>query len=247
MTKDQLDLPQVKHIYQNHSIDSTRWDHYRPRDGDVIVATSIKAGTTWMSNIVLQLVFAAEPPVTIADVVMWPELRMMPLDDMIDNLESQKHRRIIKTHVPLDGLRFFARARYVVVGRDPRDVFMSLWNHYLHERPESIAVQNAVPGRVGPPLPECPPTLHDLWQKWINEGWFEWEQEGWPYWGNMRTYQLWWPYRNLDNVLLVHFNDLLADLPKEIAHIAEFLEIEASDDLLGKIAVSFPVKWTTLK
>ena len=50
-------LPRVEHIYQNHFLDSTRWDHLRPRDDDIVVATPYKSGTTWMQSIVLHLIF----------------------------------------------------------------------------------------------------------------------------------------------------------------------------------------------
>ena len=48
----------------------------------------------------------------------------------IGTLEAQQHRRFIKSHLPLDGLPFFPQVKYIVVGRDARDVAMSLWNHY---------------------------------------------------------------------------------------------------------------------
>ena len=36
----------------------------------------------------------------------------------------------MKSHLAADGLRFFPQAKYIVVGHDTRDVFMSLFNHY---------------------------------------------------------------------------------------------------------------------
>lgn len=40
--------PQVTHMYQNHHLDSTRWDRFFPREGDIVVATPYKSGTTCM-------------------------------------------------------------------------------------------------------------------------------------------------------------------------------------------------------
>ena len=41
-----LSYPTVEHIYQHHTLDSTRWDKYVPRNEDVILATPYKSGTT---------------------------------------------------------------------------------------------------------------------------------------------------------------------------------------------------------
>ena len=54
MVSDQQ--PKRVHTYQNHTFDSTRWNYYTPRKDDIIIATSYKSGTTWMQNIVLQLI-----------------------------------------------------------------------------------------------------------------------------------------------------------------------------------------------
>ena len=33
-------LPTVVHTYQNHTLDSTLWQRFTPRDDDIVVATS---------------------------------------------------------------------------------------------------------------------------------------------------------------------------------------------------------------
>ena len=53
-------LPQVIHTYQNHTLDSTRWQRYQPRSGDIVIATSYKSGTNWMQEIVRQLIFQGQ-------------------------------------------------------------------------------------------------------------------------------------------------------------------------------------------
>jgi hypothetical protein len=39
-------------VVRNWIMDSRRWDGYKPREGDVIIATPPKVGTTWMQQIV---------------------------------------------------------------------------------------------------------------------------------------------------------------------------------------------------
>jgi aryl sulfotransferase len=129
-----------------------------------------------------------------------------------------------------------ASAQYIFVGRDPRDVFMSMWNHYSAYTPEMYRRVNETPGRVGPPLPPCPGDIHEFWRLWTTRGWFEWETEGWPHWSNFRHVQSWWTFRHLPNILHVHYNDLLADLAGEIARIAGWLGIDCPPDRLAGIA-----------
>ena len=56
-----MKTPKISKVYQNHTLDSTRWNHYSPRDGDIVISTSYKSGTTWMQNIVGNLIFQDEP------------------------------------------------------------------------------------------------------------------------------------------------------------------------------------------
>lgn len=60
----------------------------------------------------------------------WIDARFQgPVDEELAQLEAQTHRRFIKSHLPLDGLPYYPNVKYLVVARDPRDVFMSLMNH----------------------------------------------------------------------------------------------------------------------
>src|SRR5689334_16336013 len=123
--------PTVRHLYQNHHLDATRWRAFTPRAGDIVVSTAYKSGTTLTQTIVTNLIFPdGDMPASVGDISPWLDLRVAPLQEVIATLEAQTHRRCIKTHLPLDGLPFFDNVQYLVVGRDPRDVFMSLVNHY---------------------------------------------------------------------------------------------------------------------
>ncbi|MEZ4731571.1 MAG: sulfotransferase domain-containing protein [Caldilineaceae bacterium] len=232
-------LPTMMHTYQNHLLDSTRWNCYQPRPDDVVIATSIKSGTTWTQEIVHQLIFWGQEAPGRGAVSPWLEARWRPLDDLIGQLEAQPHRRFIKSHLPLDGLPFFPQVKYIVVGRDPRDVFMSLWNHHANYTPEFLArittYVNDTPGRVGETFPHALVDIHTFWREWITQGWFPWESEGYPYWGNLHHSQSWWNYRHLPNILFLHYNDLLTDLAGEIQRIANFLTIPLAEEQLPVI------------
>ncbi len=49
-------------------------------------------------------------------------------------------------------------------------------------------------------------------------------------------YHNWWQYRHLDNIHLVHFNNLLENLRTEIEHIAGFLEVKVDNAAINTIA-----------
>jgi aryl sulfotransferase len=215
-------LPTRTRTYVSYIFDSRNWDRYRPRPGDVVISTSYKSGTTWMQNILRQLVFPHEPRPAVSAVSPWLDRQHDDLEPAIAALEAQTHRRFIKSHMPLDALPYFSEVRYIVVTRDPRDVFMSFWNHYS----EMTDAYFAASGRPGlEPMPRCPDDIHALWALWISTGWFPWESEGWPHSGNLYHAMSWWRFRHLPNILFVHYADLLADLPGEIERVAAFLGI----------------------
>src|SRR5215216_5064385 len=125
-------LPKVIHVYQNHHLDSTRWERYAPRVGDIVISTSIRSGTAWTQQIVRQLILWDQPDEGLErtpqmEASPWLDHPGVSLDTVIDLLEAQQHRRFIKTHLPLDGLLYHPQVRYIVVARDARDVFMSFF------------------------------------------------------------------------------------------------------------------------
>ena len=227
-------LPQVTRIYQFHSLDSTRWNQYQPRPDDIVISTSLKSGTTWMQEIVRQLVFLGQDVrerdgVPVGQVSAWPDAPWLPVEKMLEKIEAQQHRRFFKTHLPLDGLPFFAQVKYIVVGRDARDVAMSMWNHYAGMTEGAFEFHNGIQGRIGEPLPRPPQDIHAFWHNWISRGCFDWVSEGYPFQPNLYHTQSWWNYRHLPNILFVHYNDLKADLAGELRRLADFLAILLAD------------------
>ena len=170
MANSSAQLPAIAHPYQNHSMDSLRWNFFAPRTDDIVVATSYKAGTTWVQAIVANLIFAGELRGSIHSLCPWLDSRLFPLELVLTALEQQTHRRSIKTHLPLDSLPFHPGIKYLYVGRDPRDVFMSWWNFYGDFSPQLISAMNNTPGRMGDELPRCPDDIHELWRGWMTRG-----------------------------------------------------------------------------
>jgi aryl sulfotransferase len=224
------DFPRVTREYKNHHLDSTRWRVFEPRDDDIIVTTSYKSGTTWMQQILRLLILRDDPSAPYArEASPWFDARFhAPIEELAAAIEAQTHRRFIKSHLPFDGLPYYPQAKYVVVGRDTRDVFMSLWNHYGNYTDMVMQRLNDMDGWSGDPLPDPPTEIRPFWRSWMTRGWFDWESEGWPFWSNLHHTQTYWDYKHLPNMLLVHYSDMLADLPGQVQRVADFLDIEIS-------------------
>jgi aryl sulfotransferase len=202
----------------NHHFDSTIWNDLVFRDDDIIVGTYAKAGTTWMQQIIAQLLFDADPDLSVADMSPWLDLRIPPKDVKLPLVEAQTHRRFLKTHLPVDALRFSARAKYIYIGRDGRDVVWSLYNHHANANQLWYDALNDTPGRVGPPIERPPQDIRQYWHDWL-------DGDGYPFWSFWENVRTWWEIRDLPNVRLIHFTNLKRDMPGQIRGIAEFLEI----------------------
>lgn len=204
---------------RNHTIDSLRWVGMSDRPGDVFIATWAKSGTTWVQQIVAQLVLGAGTKVAINKVSPWLENRIFPFREMWSNLKEQKHQRFVKTHLPANALPYRPDAKYIYVGRDGRDAFWSWHNHHARLRPEVYDVMRLLPGDCGPPM--------SLPAKDVRQGFLEWlARDGhplWPFWSHIRS---WWEIRHLPNVLLLHFDELKRDLVGSIHRIGKFIGID---------------------
>ena len=215
-------LPVKTREMHSHHFDSTFWNDIVFRPDDIVISTYAKSGTTWMQQIVGQLIFDGSEDVVPAVLSPWVDLRIPPREVKLPEIEAQTHRRFLKTHLPVDALVFDPQAKYIYIGRDGRDMVWSLHNHHMTANQLWYDALNLTPGRVGPEIgrPTADPVAY--FRDWLasDGGSF------WPFWENVRS---WWAIRNLPNVLMVHFADLKADMPGEIRRIARFLDIEPSD------------------
>jgi aryl sulfotransferase len=134
-----------------------------------------------VQEIVRNLIFSGQNlTVALDEISPWLDMRNYPLELVLTRLEQQTHRRSMKTHLPLDGLPFHPSIKYLYVGRDPRDVFMSFHNFYSNFTPQAIDGWNGILGRVGDELARCPDDIHTFWRTYMTKGSFPWETEGFP-------------------------------------------------------------------
>jgi aryl sulfotransferase len=209
----------TRRLVRNHTIDSTRWDDFEFRDGDIVIANWSKSGATWVQQIVAQMVFRGAENVPLWEVSPWIEQRVDPKDRLLAKLSAQSHRRFVKTHLPADALPRSPKAKYLYIARDGRDVVWSWYQHHRRLIPMVYRITNETPGRVGPAFQPPQHEFREYFLEWL-------ERDGyplWPFWSHVRS---WWKLRNKANVLLLHFQDLKVDLSGEMRRIAHFLDVE---------------------
>jgi aryl sulfotransferase len=211
--------------YRTAVFDNRRWAGFRPRPGDIFVCTPPKCGTTWTQTIIASLLWPdGDLPAPVLTISPWIEFELFPIEDVLAGLEAQTHRRFIKTHTPADGIPFFDDARYVVVGRDGRDAFMSLCNHLERFRADAREQLNLRAAADGVPLmPGWDGDVHGFFAQWLADG---------SHFDHIRTF---WDRRPDPRLLFVHYNDLKADLAGETRRIASFLDIPVPDAAWARV------------
>ena len=228
--------PKKTREMHNHHMDSTVWNDFKFRDDDIVITTYNKSGTTWMQQIVSQLLFNGETDIDTQAMSPWIERRIPPKDVKLAAVEAQTHRRFVKTHLPVDAVVYSPKAKYVYIGRDGRDVLWSLYNHHSMATEDMYKALNDTPGRIGPPLEHPPDDIREYWHTWL-------DKDGFPYWSFWDNVRSWWGIRNLPNILFVHFDVLKRNMPEEMRRIAKFLEIPIDETKWDAIVEHCTFDW----
>ncbi len=215
----------VRH-YVSSDDDSARWQGFALRAGDIVISTRSKSGTTWVQMICALLVFGtADLPSPLARLSPWLDHTVEPVEDVLRRLEAQRHRRFVKTHTPLDGLPLDHRATYLVVGRDPLDLAVSLYHQGDNLDRARLAELTGVPAL--PPAPR--PSLHEWLVRWTREETTSLEQPD-SLVGVLHHVRDAWERRGTYDVLLVHYADLSADLEGEMRRVADHLGVAVEEE-----------------
>ena len=207
--------------YETAASDSIRWDAYRPRDGDIIVTTAPKCGTTWTQMLCALLIHGPRLPAPLTRLSPEFDRVWTPVETLMAELDAQPWRRVIKTHTPLDGLPYFENVAYVHCGRDPRDAFLSMMDNMQNA---SDAFKATVRARAGLPetswFPSDPNTCFPVWMTTPIHAWME---DGFPTGSVFHAARTAWPHRHLPNLHLLHYRDLRLDLERELRRLAQSL------------------------
>jgi aryl sulfotransferase len=222
--------------YEGTFYDSNRWDGFTLRPGDIVIASPPKCGTTW-TQMICALLILQEPelPCPLDKLSPWIDMVTRSRTEVFADLEAQTHRRFIKTHTPLDGLPHDPRVTYICVGRDPRDVGLSIDRHIenmdvvallkARERAATIDGVELGPLRVQPPRPDGE---RDRFWQWVDD-----ETPSTRMGSSLRrTVEHLQTFRDAADeldVVLLHYDDLKANLEGQMRQLGARLGIHVDE------------------
>jgi len=187
-----------------------RAKNYQPQPEDVFVATQMRCGTTWMQQVVFEIVNRGKGDLSdcghghLYAICPWIDgVNSVSIDD--SPLIGENPTRIIKTHLPTKLCPYSANAKYIYVARHPVSCFASIvdYNRTL----------------LGPLMPN-----EDKMADWFCSDrmyWLPWPEHvaGWWRWAQSR-----------DNVLFIHYEDMSANFTAALDQVATFLGYQLTVD-----------------
>jgi aryl sulfotransferase len=222
--------------YRNLIFDSARWSEIDLRPGDIVVSTPPKSGTTWMQMLCALLVFdGPDLPAPLERLSPWVDMLDRPIAEVRATLDAQQHRRILKTHTPLDGLPWRDDVHYVVVGRDPRDVAVSFDHHlanldvdrFLELRSRVVDPTEPVP-LPGPPADDAAARFRQFVTSDEPDGLLTLAQV-------LHHLEVAWERRHLAPVHLVHYADLRRDPVGQLLGLAGALGVDLTPERAAQL------------
>lgn len=222
--------------YRNIVSDSDRWAGFEFRDGDIVISTPPKCGTTWTQTICALLIFQTPDFPKAVDLLSpWIDQSLRNRDEVFGDLAAQTHRRFIKTHTPLDGIPWDDRVTYICVARDPRDVGISMDHHIGNTDFQALfALRDKAVGSEDLPelmatIPIPAATEHDRLLQWIDDD-APLDASLTNLRFTLHHVRTFYDLRDKPNVVLLHYGDLKADLEGQMRALAKALGIDVPED-----------------
>jgi hypothetical protein len=195
-----------------------RAESYMPVPEDIFVVTQMKCGTTWMQQVVYEILHRGhgtlvEKGTAMYAVSPWLEGRKSIPIDVSKPVGVDRPSRIIKTHLPVILCPYDPSARFIYVARHPVSCFASC-----------VDFVRTNLGSMSPDMAAF-------------EQWFCSKELMW--WGTWPDHVLgWWRWsQEQKNVLFVYFEDMKRDLPAIIRQVAGFLKVAPlTDEEVARIA-----------
>jgi len=188
--------------------------HWTPRADDVFIASFPKSGTTWTQQIV-RLVYSrglihdSDPP--LHTIIPWlDDSEDLPDLSVVDSMLSP---RVFKSHNPYHLLprNLTESNRLIYVTRNAKDTAVSMYFHTfgfkMYEYDKPI-------------------------EHFIDE-FMAGRVEYGPYWTHLKS---WHAQREQRNILVLHYEEMQADLAATVARVAHFLDQSLTNEEIERIA-----------
>lgn len=185
---------------------------FTPGPDDIFIATQMKCGTTWMQQIVFEILHKGKGDLSDNGYrhmyALSPWIETSPRGSVpIEHAPyvSDYKKRLIKTHLPTLLCPYSQEAKYIYVTRHPVSCFAS--------------TVDFIEFLTGPMAPARKDMLN----------WFCSEKFYWLSWA--RNVDGWWQWsQQYPNVLFVHYEDLKSQPAEYIDKVARFLGIEINSE-----------------
>ncbi|XP_033751892.1 sulfotransferase family cytosolic 1B member 1-like isoform X2 [Pecten maximus] len=195
---------------------------FESKDSDILICSLPKTGTNWCYEILSMLVQGHATYVKGAKIA-----GMLEAVDDLSTLNDLKSPRILSTHVPFRHLpkQHLAKGCKIILSRrNPKDVFVSWYNHCKHDDRIShpkLADEEEFPGTWDCFLKDQTENKHNFY-----DGFFPYEKA----WDEaIRTKQV-------TNVHTIFYEELKKDPVDAIKRLAKYLELPENDELAKEIA-----------
>ncbi|KMZ73756.1 Aryl sulfotransferase [Zostera marina] len=186
--------------------------HFVGRPIDVFVGSFPKSGTVWLKDLVYKITRHGGNQDHKNDLlsphqkVPFLELQIYSSEDHVLDIDSLPSPRVLSTHIPYPSLPtslIDSGCPIVYIWRDPKAVFVSDW-HFFNK---------IIPSEPGTNLPSF--TINKKFECFCNG----YSIFG-PYWDHVLGY--WNAKKNGVNILLIKYEDLMADPVVQLKALAEF-------------------------
>jgi hypothetical protein len=165
----------------------------------------------------------------------WIDMVTRARTEVFADLGAQTHRRFIKTHTPLDGIPNDPTVTYICVGRDPRDVALSMDHHidnmdvggFLEARERAAAIDEIELGPLHRPPPR-PDGERDRFWRWVDDDTPS-TRSGSTLRFTVEHLQTFRAAADDLDVVFLHYDDLKADLEGQMRKLAAHLGIEVDE------------------
>ncbi|WP_164002152.1 sulfotransferase domain-containing protein [Pyxidicoccus caerfyrddinensis] len=177
----------------------------KPRPGDIYVASAPKTGTTWMQQIVYQVLTGGRGEFEHLYQVA-PDLDALAFKGFArEVLDTMPSPRILKTHLYYWMVAPPPDSRVIYVTRNAADAMVSLHHH--------LGLVNGYWTRLDASF-----IRHSgMVTQWL------------------KHLETWWPHRADPNVLHIRYEDMSADLEGSIRKVASFLGVTLEEERMGDI------------